>query len=369
MVAAIIRAAMDRYRTTSLILLFLLLSGAVSFLSIPKEAQPDVAIPIIYVSIPYEGISPDDAVRLLVRPMEKELKAIEGVKEMRAVGGEGHASVTLEFDAGFDSDKALQDVREKVDIAKAKLPAATEEPEIHEVNVALFPVLNIALSGNLSERVMLKIARDLKDEIESLPGVLEVEIGGDREELMEVLVEPQLLESYQLDFAEVLTAVSNNNQLVAAGAVDTGNGRQVLKVPGVVESIEDMLGMPIKANGTDVVTIADVANIRKTFKDPESFARVGGENAMVLSVKKKVGANIIETIEQVQALVDSRQAFWPEGLKYDYITDQSIQIRTMLSDLMNNVLTGVILVMVIILAAMGSRSAFLVGLAIPGSFL
>ncbi|TNF04702.1 MAG: efflux RND transporter permease subunit, partial [Gammaproteobacteria bacterium] len=128
-------------------------------------------------------------------------------------------------------------------------------------------------------------------------------------------------------------------------------------------------GMPIKANGTDVVTIADVANIRKTFKDPESFARVGGENAMVLSVKKKVGANIIETIEQVQSLVDTRQALWPEGLKYDYITDQSIQIRTMLSDLMNNVLTGVILVMVIILAAMGFRSAFLVGLAIPGSFL
>jgi len=365
----LINAAIDRSRTTLLVLLFLFISGAISFISIPKESDPDVAIPIIYVSIPYDGISPEDAVRLLVRPMEKELKTIVGIKEMKSLGSEGHASVTLEFDAGFDSDKALEDVRAKVDIAKAQLPADTDEPSIHEVNVALFPVLNIALSGNLSERVMLTAARDLKDEIESLPGVLEVEIGGNRDELMEVLIEPQLLESYQLDFAEVLNAVANNNQLVAAGAIDTGSGRQVLKVPGVVESVDDMLSMPIKTSGSNVVTIADVATVRQTFKDPESFARVGGESAMVLSVKKKVGANIIETIEQVQALVDERQAFWPQGLKYDYITDQSIQIRTMLSDLMNNVMTGVILVMVIILGAMGFRSSLLVGLAIPGSFL
>lgn len=369
MVAAIIRAAMDRYRTTSLILLFLLLSGAVSFLSIPKEAQPDVAIPIIYVSIPYEGISPDDAVRLLVRPMEKELKAIEGVKEMRAVGGEGHASVTLEFDAGFDSDKALQDVREKVDIAKAKLPAATEEPEIHEVNVALFPVLNIALSGAISEREMLTIARDLKDDIESLAGVLEVTIGGDREELMDILVEPQLLESYELDFVQVINSISNNNQLVAAGAVDTGNGRQVLKVPGVVETVDDLLGMPVKSVEGTVVTLGDVAQIRNTFKDPESFARVGGGTAMVLEVKKKVGANIIATIEQVQALVNERQEAWPPGLEYRFILDQSTQIETMLRDLLNNVLSGIILVMIIVLAVMGLRPSLLVGLAIPGSFL
>ena len=184
---ALINAAIDRSRTTLLVLIFLFISGAISFISIPKESDPDVAIPIIYVSIPYDGISPEDAVRLLVRPMEKELKTIVGIKEMRAVGSEGHASVTLEFDAGFDSDKAMEDVRAKVDIAKAKLPADTEEPSIHEVNVALFPVLNIALSGNLSERVLLKAARDLKDEIEGLPGVLEVEMCGNREELIEVL--------------------------------------------------------------------------------------------------------------------------------------------------------------------------------------
>lgn len=369
MIAGLIHAAVDRSRTTLLILGFLLISGTLSFLSIPKEADPDVAIPIIYVSIPYDGISPDDAVRLLVRPMEKELKSIEGIKEMRSMGTEGHGSVTLEFEAGFDSDKAMQDVREKVDIAKSKLPSDTEEPEIHEVNVALFPVLNIALSGTVPERVILAAAKDLKDEIEGLPGVLEVEIGGDREEQMEVIIEPQLLESYQVDFADVLNTISRNNQLVAAGAVDTGNGRQVLKVPGVVEDLDDMLSMPVISREGTVVTLGDVARIRKTFKDPESFARVGGESAMVLAVKKKVGVNIIETIDGVQALVNERAKLWPVGLQHEYILNQSKQIKDMLRDLLNNVLSGIILVMVIILAAMGFRSSLLVGLAIPGSFV
>ena len=369
MIAALVAAAIDRSRTSILILLFFLVGGFAAFQSIPKEADPDVAIPIMYVSIAFDGISPDDAVRLLVRPMEKELKSIEGVKEMRSVGSEGHASVTLEFDAGFDSDKALQDVREKVDIAKSKLPEDAEEPQIHEVNVALFPVLNIALAGPLSERVKLKVAKDLKDEIEGVAGVLEVDIGGEREELMEIIIEPQLLESYQLDFQTVLDSVARNNQLVAAGAVDTGSGRQVLKVPGVVSELEDMLNMPVKSSAGTVVTVGDIATIRKTYKDPQGFARVGGGDAMVLEVKKKVGANIIDTIQEVQSIVAEHSTLWPQGLEYSYILDQSTQIKSMLRDLMNNVLSGIILVMVVVLAAMGLRTSLLVGLAIPGSFL
>jgi multidrug efflux pump len=369
MVSSIISAAIDRSRTVVLILLFILISGYLAFKAIPKEADPDVAIPIIYVSIPYDGISPDDAVRLLVRPMEKELKSIEGIKELRSIGSEGHASVTLEFEAGFDSEKAMLDVREQVDIAKVNLPDGADEPTIDEVNVALFPVLNIALSGNISERVKLKIAKDLKEQIEGINGVLKVEIGGEREEQMEILVEPQALESYNLDIAAILNTVSLNNKLVAAGAVDTGNGRQVLKVPGVVENVEDMLTMPIKSVGGTVVTLADVAQVRLTYKDVEGYARVNGESALVLEVTKQVGANIIDTIEQTQALVERSQALWPQGLKHAYILDQSIQIRDMLRDLMNNVLSGIILVMVVVLAAMGLRASLLVGLAIPGSFL
>ncbi|EPJ44569.1 MAG: acriflavin resistance protein [Osedax symbiont Rs1] len=369
MINAIIAAAIDRSRTVVLVLAFILISGYAAYQAIPKEADPDVAIPIIYVSISYNGISPDDAVRLLVRPMEKELKSIEGVKELRSTGSEGHASVVLEFEAGFDNEKAMVDVREKVDIAKSELPAGADEPSIHEVNVALFPVLNIALSGNVSERVKLKVAKDLKEQLEGVEGVLEVEIGGEREEMMEIIVSPQALEAYQLDFSSIVNIVSQNNRLVAAGAVDTGSGRQVLKVPGVVEDVDDMLTMPIKtANGT-VVTLADVAEIRLTFKDSQGYARVNGEAALVLEVTKQVGANIIDTIEKIQVIVAERQKVWPAGLKHDYILDQSIQIKDMLRDLMNNVLSGIILVMVVVLAAMGLRASVLVGIAIPGSFL
>ena len=369
MISALINAAVDRSRTTIMILLFLLLSGSVAFYTIPKEAQPDVAIPIIYVSMTYDGISPEDAERLLVRPMEKELKSIEGIKEMRAIAGEGHASVTLEFNAGFDSDQALLDVREKVDTAKSKLPAETNEPSINEVNVALFPVLSIALSGDVPERIVRRIAKDLKDNIEGLTGVLEVDIGGDREELMEVTIDPQALESYQIDYAELLNTISLNNTLVAAGAIDTDNGRQVLKVPGVINDIEDMMNMPVKTVGDQVVTFKDIATVRNTFKDAQGYARVGGKPAMVLEVKKKVGANIIETIEAVQVIVKEHQRLWPAALHYSYLLDQSKQVKTMLDDLLNNVITGIVLVMLIILGAMGFRSSLLIGLAIPGSFL
>jgi multidrug efflux pump len=361
--------AIRRRRAALLILFFLLIAGIQSYDTIPKESEPDIAIPYIYVSMSYEGISPEDAERLLVRPMEKELKSIEGVKEMTAVASEGHASVTLEFDAGFDGDAALEDVREKVDRAKSKLPDGSDEPTVNEINVALFPVLSMSLGGPLPERNLLAIARDLRDDIESLPGVLEVEIGGDREELLEVIVDPLVLETYSINFEEVLTIVSRNNQLVAAGAIDNGAGRQVMKVPGVIEDLDDILAMPIKVEDGTVVSFRDVATIRRTFKDPSGFARVNGKSALTLEVKKRVGANIIGVIDEIKAIVAEKQQYWPASVEHNFIMDKSRDIIMMLEDLQNNVLSAIIMVMIVIVAALGVRSSILVGIAIPASFL
>ena len=192
---AIIDAAVRRARPVLLLLALVLVAGSVSYVSIPKESDPDVAIPIIYVLIPHDGISPEDAERLLVRPMERELRNIEGLKEMRASATEGQATVTLEFEAGFDADQALSDVREQVDVAKVELPADTDEPTVHEVNVALFPVLVVTLYGDVSERTLVNQARDLRDKLEGLSGVLEVDIAGDREDLLEVIIDPLRLEN------------------------------------------------------------------------------------------------------------------------------------------------------------------------------
>jgi len=368
-VHSLIDAAFDRTRTVILLLLFLLASGVVAYNNIPKESEPDVPIPIIYVSMSHDGISPDDAERLLVRPMEKELQSISGLKEISSTASEGHASVLLEFDAGFDGDTALADVRERVDAAKSQLPSATDEPTVNEVNVALFPVLNISLSGPLPERTLIRIARAMKDKLEALPGVLEADIAGEREEVLEIVVDPLVMETYALDFDSLFSLIRNNNLLVAAGAIDTGAGRMVLKVPGVIENLEDVMSLPVKVTDTAVVTFGDVASIRRTYKDPTGFARLDGQPTLVLEISKRLGANIIETIESVRSTIAAERAVLPSTLKIGFHQDKSEETRTMLTDLQNNVISGVVLVMIVIMATLGIRSSILVGFAIPGSFL
>ena len=365
----LITACFDRSRVVVVGLLLIVLWGAVVAYEIPKEADPDVQLPIVYVSLSHEGISPEDAERLLVRPMERELQVLEGLKEMRSTSSQGHASVLLEFEAGVDIDLALIDVREKVDRAKAELPDETDEPIVEEVNISLFPVLVVTLAGPVPERTLLTLARDLQDRIEALPDVLEVEIGGDREEVVEIVIDPLRIEAYDLQLETILGLVQRNNQLVAAGSWDVGQGRFAVKVPGLIENLEDMLRLPIKVAADRVVTLGDVAEVRRTFKDPEGFARVDGRSALALEVKKRIGRNIIETIEQVRAVVEAERARWPATLEVGYLQDKSGSIRTMLDDLGNNVLTAVALTMIITVAMLGLRSSLLVGLAVPVSFL
>lgn len=366
---ALIEAFVSRPRPVLTVMLLLLLAGMVSWVSIPKEAEPDITIPQMYVNIAHEGISPEDAERMLIRPMETELRTLEGLKEMTATASEGSAVLMLEFDAGFDPDQALSDVRERVDLARAELPSDSEEPFVQEVNIALFPILVVILHGDLPERTLVAIARDLRDKIEAIPGVLDAEVGGDREELLEVIVDPSALESYNLSFTDLVNYVSRNNRLVAAGALDTGQGRFSVKVPGVVEELEDLLSMPIKTDNQRTVTFQDVATVRRTYKDPDGYARLDGNPAIALEISKRSGANIIEVVDTVKALLAREQLAWPSGLKVTVTQDNSGQVRVMLADLVNNVAIAVLLVMVVILGALGFRSAGLVGISIPGSFL
>lgn len=366
----LIDAAIHHTRTGLSIFILLLIAGWVTYQNIPKEANPDVTIPFIYVSIVHDGISPEDAERLLVRPMEIELRSIEGVKEMSAVASEGHASVTLEFLAGMDPKEALADVRDKVSLAKAKLPSESEEPEVHEVLMEdEQPTITLTLSGNVPERGLLTLARNLKDELESISSVLEVEIGGDREDMVEIEVDPLAMISYGLKQNDIYQLLSNNNRLIAAGTLDTGKGRFAIKIPSVFESIQDVMEQPVKVVGDKVVRFMDVAVIRRAYKDPNTIARINGELAVSLEVKKRVGENIIDTVKQVKAVVEETRTRWPDHIKVNYTGDMSLDVEQMLADLQNNVLSAVLLVVIVIIAILGSRAAFLVGVAIPGSFL
>jgi multidrug efflux pump len=366
----IIETAMSRSRTVLLSLAVVLLAGVIAYMTIPKEAEPDIEIPMIYVHITHDGISPEDGERLLVRPMEQELRTIEGIKEMTANAYEGGANVLIEFDAGIGTDKALADVREKVDMAKAKLPNETDEPTVNEVKMSRFdPMLVLNLAGNVPERTLFTIARDLEEELEGLAGVLEVNLVGVREELMEVIVDPLAMESYGLDQAQIINFVTLNNRLVAAGALQSDEGRFPVKVPGVFESPGDVLDMPIKAVGDRVVHFRDIAQVRRTYKDAESYARLNGKPAVAIEVVQRARANVIETIEEIKALIAEEQAYWPAEIEVIVSRDKSKDVNDMLTELQNSVLAAVLLVFIVIIGILGIRTALLVGVAIPGSFL
>ncbi len=260
----ILAAAFSRPRTLFVGLMAILIAGTVSYLSIPKEAEPDVSFPTIYVSMVHQGIAPEDAVRLLIKPMEQELRSLEGLKEMRSTAAEGYGTIKLEFEAGADVDQAMDDVRVKVDLARPELPAETEEPTIQEVNIALLPMMVVNLYGDVDERTLVTIANDLKDRLEALAEVLEAEVVGDREEMVEIILDPVRLDTYQLVVENVIGAVERNNQLVAAGALTSGSGRFTLKVPGIIDDVDKLLSLVIREADGEVVRLSDVASVRRT---------------------------------------------------------------------------------------------------------
>ena len=366
---AIIDGAFSRPGAIVLMLFIIVATGISSTISIPKEANPDVEIPVAYASVRYSGISPSDAEKLLVKPLEKQLQSVAGLDKMTGVATEGYASVTLEFLAGEDIDLVLEDVRKAVDDAKPDLPANADEPKVTEISLGLFPILTAALYGNIDERTLVFAARDIKDRLEAIDGVLEVDIGGDREEVVEILIDALAIESYGLDPATVIGLVSANNQLVTAGAIDTGAGRLVVKVPGVIESLDELINMPIKIADGTTIHFSDIATVRRAFQDADGWSRVNGQSSVVLDVKKRVGANILEVVAAARAIIDEGAKQIPGDVKTSYLFDDSKTVRTLLGDLTNNVIAAVIIVMIVVVASLGLRNATLVGVAIPGSFL
>ncbi len=366
---ALIDAAFSRTRVVALLFFAILIVGAFAYQSIPKESTPEIPIPFAYVSTGIDGISPEDSERLLIDPLETELAGLTGLRTMTSHAGEGFGNVQLEFEPGDDIAEAMDKVREAVDRAKPNLPDDARDPTVTEINTALFPILTVILSGPLPERTLNEFANDLKDNLEALKGVLEVDVGGERTELLEILLDPTVFETYNISFDELIGQISRNNRLIAAGAIESGAGRLVLKVPGLIENIDDVLEMPVKVRDGTVVTFADVATIRRTFEDPTSFARINGQPALALELKKRSGSNIIETVAAAKEVIAKTQASWPESVKINYLQDESKQVISLLSDLEANVIAAILLVMIVIVWALGLRSALLVGLAIPGAFL
>src|SRR6516164_2216792 len=268
--SGLIDYAIDHARLTIATLIFLLCAGLVAYLTIAKEAEPDIKIPVVHVHLSQRGISPEDAERLLLRPVETQLKSVENVKEMRSTAFEGGGFVQLEFEAGFDSKAALADVRAKVDQAKHDLPRDVDEPQVLEVNLSLYPVLVVGLSGDVPERTLLRVGRAAKNAIEQAPGVLSAELRGARDEAVEIILDPTLLNSYGVSLDTLGSLTQNFNTLIAAGALEGQTGRFAVKVPSLFEKPQDILKIPVASSAKATVTLLDIAQVKPTFKDATS---------------------------------------------------------------------------------------------------
>ncbi|WP_195818770.1 efflux RND transporter permease subunit [Roseobacter sp. MH60115] len=359
-----------------MVLAFILLSlvvGGYSYTTLPKEGEPDIEIPALFVSVPFPGISAADSETLLVKPMETELADLDGLKSMSATAAESYAGVALEFEFGWDKTKILADVRDAMGKAEADFPDGAEQYTINEINFSEFPIIIVNLTGPVPERTMIRVAKDLQDDLEAVDAVLEAGIAGSRDEMLEVLIDPLRLEAYNVTAGELINTVRNNNQLIAAGEVDSAQGTFSVKIPSSFDEPRDVYNLPVKTNGDRVVTLGDLAEINPTFEDRTGTARFNGENSVALQVVKRKGFNLIDTAEIVKDMVEEKSAGWPEGLRaaveVGTSNDQSRIVNAMVQQLLGSVFTAIALVMIVVLAALGIRAALLVGFAIPTSFL
>jgi len=368
MIGALIEGAIKRRKVVLGVTLIASIFGLIAYNTMPREANPNIDLPFVAVIVPYPGVSPEDAERLLVKPLETNLQSIEGVKQMNAVARQGSAFVTLEFEPDFDKDRALEDVRAKVDLARGRFPPDAEEAIVQEANFTDQPVIGIVLSGAAPEREFVRITNALRDRLESLPGVLQADVSGAREEFLEVTVDPIRMEAYKVTSGELAQVIARNNQLVPAGDMLSGSGRFAVKVPGVIEKPEDILSLPIKRNGDRLVTVGDIGDVRRTFKDPTFIARYNGEAAYSVLVSKRSGANVLDTVKAVRKTVEAESKAWPSTVKVDYTFDESEFIERTLLILEGGLLSATLLVMVIIVASLGVRQGLMVGMAIPACF-
>lgn len=364
-----LEAILRRPRTVLTVMAIMLIGGIYAYINLPKESQPAIDIPFLYVSASQTGVSPADANRFLARPLETELKGLEGLKSMRTVATTGHASVILEFDINFDKDQALQDAKDAVDQAKSKLPDDATDPTVNEISISEFGTITVALYGAVPERALYRIADELKTELEGVPSIREVKVSGDRDESLEIIVDLLKLESYNLTTGQLLDALSRNNLIVPAGALDTGQGRFAIEVPGLIETAQDIYSLPIKTEGDSVVAFSDIAIIQRTFEDATEFTQVNGEPAVVLVVEKRLGSNIVAVSEAVRAITAGHVDDWPAAVEHSFILDQAKFALEMFSSLQSSVLTAVALVLIVSIALLGVRPALLIGISIPVSFM
>ena len=356
-------------RVVLTVMALLLIAGGISYTSLPKESFPAIDIPYFYVSVSQTGVSPGDAERLLAKPIEDRVKEVDGLVNYTTTSTTGHASVFLEFDVNVDGDKALQDIRAAIDGVTGELPDDATTPTVTEISFSGIPSINVAVYGDVPERTLVQHAKKLQDELEKLPDVQSVSISGSRDEVLEVTIDLNRLDAYNLTASQLFDALAKNNMVVPGGTLDTGQGSFNVEVPGLITTAEDVYNLPLKTVDDTVVTFGDVATITRTFEDATSYSNVNGSPAITLGVVKKLGTNVITVSDEVRRVATEATADWPQGVQHSFLLDQAESTKQLFRSLEAAVLTAVALVLITCVATLGWRAAIMIGLSIPISFM
>ena len=365
------RGAIRRYPMIFAFMTIIVVMGVQSYNRLPRESSPDVKIPYVMVVAPYAGTGPEDMENLVTRKLEKQLKGLEDLKEMTSKSSYGMTSITLEFDSSVDMSDALQAVRDRVELAKPDLPDdPREDLVVQEVSAAdAFPVMQVNLAGDIDLFVLKKMGEDLQEEIEKIKGVLGVDLVGGIENEVQVDVDPEKLAYYDLSLQDVQDAVALQNITIPGGKLPLGTYDYQVRVPGEVDEPAGILDFIVNPGIDPPVHLRDLATVTFGIKDRETISRVDGKPAVTLIVKKRSGENIIRIADDVRATVEGMREFFPANTEISVVADQSVQIEDMVAELENNILSGLALVIVVLLAFFGFRNAVFVGIAIPFSML
>ena len=353
-----------------LMMIVFIIFGSLAYKNLPRESTPDIPIPYIMVTTIYSGVSPTDMESLVTFKIENKLRGIEGVKEIISYSAESVSNISIEFNPDVDIDMALQRVRDKVDQSMNDLPQdLTEEPIITEISMSDFPVFVVAIAGDVPEHDLKKIADEMQDRFESVKGVLEVDLSGTRDREILVVFDYERLQSYSLTMNDLANAVQGEHINIPGGSLDIGKGKYLVRIPGEYTNPKDIENIVVTVKEGIPVYLRDVARVLDSFEDKDSYASLNGVPAISVSIKKRVGANILDMAEDVKAVIKEAEAEYPPAVKFTLTTDMSKDIKSMVDELENSLITGFILVFLVLFLFLGKLNSLFAAVIIPFSML
>ncbi len=359
--------AVDHATSVIVLFAFITIAGLFSYRSIPKESFPETEIPIIAVNTVYPGVSPSDMESLVTRKIEEELNTISDVKELTSTSVEGYSNVIVEFESSTDMNEALQQVREKVDLARPELPSEVEEPFIAEFSMADAPVMQVNLSGGYGLVRLKELGEELQDRIESIPAVLRVGLRGGLEREVKVDVDLSRLQYYNVSFDDVISAIRQENVNIPGGSIDVNGVKYLVRVDGEFDDPSIIRDLVVTTENGRPIYVSDLASVEFGFAERASYARLGDQPVVTLDVVKRSGENIIATAQAVRAEIDGMRPLFPPSTEVSITSDMSDDIGSMVNSLQNNIISGLILIVGILLFVLGLRTSIFVALSIPTS--